>query len=185
MTFQQLRTATEGPSPAAKLHQSYNRVAETNSRTDDWKKVLAAGVSFEQAEAIIRWLQHGGLPEFPSSGTIARNAKWYAELAARDPVASRVLVMIDAFELAVDIAKQGHEIEAEYVQDAINQYRGYLNSIDTSDMLYIHMLPSRIFVKQWFTEMMPHGTPRMRRFHLEHSKFKEFVRLTAKASRRG
>jgi len=94
-------------------------------------------------------------------------------------------VMMDAFELAVDIAKAGHEIEAEYVQDAINRYRVYLTSMDTFNLLYVHLPPSRIFVKLWFTEMMPSGTPRMRRFHLEHSKFKEFIQLTTRASRRG
>lgn len=185
MTFSQIKLA-DGPSPASKLHRDYCRVSPKNfSSVQDWKQVLAAGVSFEQAESIIRWLSHGGLPEFPAARTVARNAKYYAELASRDPMAMITQVSIEAFDLAVRIADTGYDIEPEYVQDAMRRYRAYLETVQEDGLLYAHMPPTRIFVEQWFTEIMAKGTPRMRRFHLEHTKFKEFVKLTARAARRG
>ena len=180
MTFQQLKPA-DGPTPAARLHQQYAIIGASSIK--DWKQVLI-DVTFEQAEAIIRWLRNGGLPDLPHSRTIAKNAKWYATLASRDPMASCVNVTIEGFEMAIRIADAGFEIEAEYVQDALNQYREYINQ-PLQDLLYNHLPPGRIFVEQWFTEIMPRGTPRMRRFHLEHIKFKEFIKLTARAARRG
>lgn len=185
MPFPQLTTTTDGTSPAAKLHHLFVKVASHNSSTSaDWKKVLAAGVSFDEAATIIRWLQFGGMAIMPSAKTIAKNAKWYAELSSRDPLATVTAVSVEAFEMAIRIGDAGFEIEAEYVQDAIAQYREYLNN-PIDGLLYLHLPPARIFVEQWFNEIMPRGTPRMRRFHLEHPKFKEFIRLTNRAARRG
>jgi hypothetical protein len=184
MSFKSLQESV-GTSPAAKLHAQYVKVAPQNSGTGYWKTVLAAGVSFEQAEAIIRWLANGGLPDLPHAKTIAKNAVWYAELASRDPMATYTNVSVEAFEMAVKIADAGFEIEAEYVQDALTKYRDYLKKAPVDDILYNHLPPGRLFILQWFTEIMPNGTPRMRRFHLEHSRFKEFIRLTARAARRG
>lgn len=184
MTFQQLKPA-DGPLPAAKLHQLFVQIGSHISTISDWKRVLAAGVSFTEAEMVIRWLRNGGLPDLPHSRTIARNIAQYVTLASRDPMASCLTVSIEAFEMAIRIADAGFEIEAEYVQDALNQYRAYLVRTPTDDLLYNHLPPGRIFVEQWFTETMARGTPRMRRFHSEHIKFKEFIRLTARAARRG
>lgn len=184
MTFRTLQS-NAGPTPAAKLHQLYKLTASQNSSVDSWGKVLAAGVSFKEAEAIIRWLQNGGLPDPPHSRTIAKNAKWYAEMAARDPVASVTEVSVEAFELALRIADAGYEIEAEYVQDALTRYREYLQNVDSSEMIHSYLPPGRIFVEKWFTEIVPRGTQRMRRFSLDHVRFREYIRLTERAARRG
>lgn len=185
MMFQQLRNEVSSSSPAAQLHQEYARVSAYKSRIADWKAVLSQGISFDQAMAIIRFLENSGIPEFPMSSTIAKNAKRYLADAATDPVACRLPVSIEANELAERIAETGNAIDPEYVADALNRYRAYFVAMDPKKLETSYFDPPRQFVYAWFTEMMKYGSPRVRRFHPDHFKFKAYLRLVAQAARRG
>ena len=180
MTFKVLQKETTGPSPAVELHLTYVR-KNGKSKVQDWKLILQRGFSFAEANGLISFLENRGLA-LPATSTIVNNLGDLMAQAACDPVACGVQVTAEALDLWEHVCSADWGIDAEYIQDALNRYRGYLA---TDPWEYSEHLPPKEFVFEWFTVVARYGSPRMRRYHLEHPKWKEYVELIKKAKKRG
>jgi hypothetical protein len=99
-----------------------------------------------------------------------------------DPVACRVPVTQEAMGVWELICQAGCDTEPELVQDAMNKYREYLQ---TNPPWYFQMNPTNEFVFEWFTVMARYGSPRMRRFRIDHPKFVDYIALVKRAMERG
>jgi hypothetical protein len=144
--------------------------------------LLERGYSFDELYSLLCWLEFHRAAALPSSTTIVRNAKEMVAESKTDPVACRVPVTQEALDMWEIICHAGCDIDPEYVQDALDKYRDYLR---TSPAWYFHMTPANEFIHDWFVVMARYGSPRMRRFHWEHPKFKDHISLVKRAMERG
>jgi len=180
MTFKELGN-NSGASPALTLHSRYNVLTNGKSRAQDWKQILGRGFSFTEAESLINYLELRG-SAMPTSSTVVKNLSDLMSQTEADPVASRVKVTDEALGIWEHVCAVDWGIDVEYIQDALNRYRGYLA---TGPDEYSELVPPKEFVFEWFTSIARYGSPRMRRFHLEHPKWKEYVGLVKRAKARG
>jgi hypothetical protein len=181
MTFKDLQKETTGTSPASKLHSRYNLLTNGKSRVIDWKLILERGFSYDDADNLISYLELRGAG-MPTSSTVVKNLTDLMAQTEADPVASRVKVTDEALGIWEHVCAVDWGIDVEYIQDALNRYRGYLATCPEE---YSELVPPKEFVFDWFTSIARYGSPRMRRFHLEHAKWKEYVSLIKRAKARG
>jgi hypothetical protein len=104
------------------------------------------------------------------------------EESKTDPVACRIKVSRQALDMWELVCHAGCDIEPEYIQDALDKYREYLSSGPAE---FDYLDPASEFVHDWFILRARYGSPRMRRFHLEHPKFKDYISLVKRAMERG
>jgi hypothetical protein len=182
MTFQSLQQNKSGPSPAVELHTRYGRLTNGKSKIGDWRNLLQRDFSFDELSSLINWLEVHRAGAFPSSTTILRNIKDMLAESKNDPVACRIDVSMMAMDMCELIHHAGHPVEPELVQDALDKYREYLASHPPE---FDFLDSPSTFVHDWFVVRARYGSPRMRRFHWEHPKFKEYITLVKRAMERG
>ena len=213
MTFQSLQQNKSGPSPAVELHTRYGRLTNGKSKIGDWRNLLQRDFSFDELSSLINWLEVHRAGAFPSSTTILRNIKDMLAESKNDPVACRINVSMMAMDMAMMSHNNynhrggvvvvndnhrggvghvnhyggvnhhaGHPVEPELVQDALDKYREYLASRPPE---FDFLDSPSTFVHDWFVVRARYGSPRMRRFHFEHVKFKEYIALVKRAMERG
>jgi hypothetical protein len=182
MTFQSLQQNKSGPSPASQLHSRYNLLTNGRSKVSDWKLLLERGYSFDELYSLLCWLEFHRAAALPSSTTIVRNAKEMIAESKTDPVACRVPVTQEAMDMWEIICHAGCDIEPEYVQDALNKYRDYLAC---KPVVFDFLESPKEFIHDWFVLHARYGSPRMRRFHILHPKFINYIALVKRAMERG
>lgn len=182
MTFQSLQQNKSGPSPASQLHSRYNSLTNGRSKASDWKLLLERGYSFDELYSLLCWLEFHRAAALPSSTTIVRNAKEMIAESKTDPVACRVPVTQEALDVWEIICHAGCQIDPEYIQELLNTYREYLR---TNPPWYAQLTAATEFCHDWFVLYARYGSPRMRRFHLQHPKFLSYIELVKRASERG
>lgn len=144
--------------------------------------MLQRGFSFNELDSLINWLEIHRAGALPSSTTITRNAKEMITESKNDPVACRVEVTQEALGVWEIICGVGYPIDPEYVQTALDDYRAYLAG-KPAELDFLD--PPKEFIHDWFVLRARYGSPRMRRFSVEHAKFKEYISLVKRAMERG
>jgi hypothetical protein len=181
MTFQSLQNNNE-TSPAVDLHLRYGKLSIGKSKIADWRSLLQRGFTHSELDSLINWLEIHRTGAFPSSTTIVRNVKEMLVESKNDPVACRIKVSRQALDMWELICHAGCDIEPEFVQSALDGYREYLATCPPE---FDFLDAPATFVHDWFVVRARYGSPRMRRFHLEHTKFKEYISLVKRAMERG
>lgn len=179
--FQHLRQDTK--TSLAGLYSKYKQVSSGSTKLADFKLLVQRGFSEQQIEAVVNWLSVHRAGFAPGTPSLVRNFKALLAEAELDPVASKLPVSIQAYELWERIVDNSNSIDPEYVQAAIDGYRAYFKETEGT-LLYQH-LPSAVgFVYDWFVLMARNGSPRVRMFRVNHPKFVEYLKLVKRASER-
>jgi hypothetical protein len=153
--------------PAAKLHGAYNRITQGKSDFKFWSDA-AKKVDFDDAMMAIRYIEKN-YSLYPKL-TITKLRELITE-ARQDPVAARYPVSISARTLADEIAMNATPIDAEYVQQALDEYRNALDIInEISTDLWIRLPAPIEFVRNWFEQNSNLAT-RHRRFSAASNRF--------------
>lgn len=179
--FQHLRQ--DNKSCLAELLARYRQITMGTARLADLKALVQRGFSEQQIESVVNWLSAHRAGLAPSSQSLVRRFKELLAEAEKDPVASKLPVSIQAYDLWERIADNSNSIDPEYVQAALNDYRAYFKETEGT-LLYQHLPPATVFVYDWFVLMARHGSPRVRRFRSDHPKFVEYLKLVKRASER-
>jgi hypothetical protein len=186
MAFQDLLPKDKTGSPATRLHRDYNVQSGGRSKIADWRTILEKASGDELlCRRLLRFIDRNLSSMPPSSETIAKRFDYYMLEMSTDPVASELPVTRMAYDIAERIAQDCvHAIEAEYVQAALNDYRSWLAK-QPQDLLYNHLPPPSHFAYTWFTEIAVYGSPRMRRFSTEHSRWRTWYLSIKQYAMRG
>lgn len=179
--FQHLRQETK--SSLVGLHSKYKQVSSGTAKLADFRELVRRGFSEQQIESVVNWLSAHRAGFAPSSQSLVRRFKELLAEAEKDPVASKLPVSIQAYELWERIADNSNSIDPEYVQAALNDYRAYFKETEGT-LLYQHLPPATVMIYDWFVLMARHGSPRLRQFRVDHPKFLEYIRLVKRASER-
>ena len=179
--FQHLRQDTK--SCLADLLTRYRQITMGTARLADLKALVQRGFSEQQIEAVVNWLSVHRAGFAPGTPSLVRNFKALLAEAELDPVASKLPVSIQAYELWERIVDNSNSIDPEYVQAAIDGYRAYFKETEGT-LLYQHLPSAVSFVYDWFVLMARNGSPRVRRFRVDHPKFVEYLKLVRRASER-
>jgi hypothetical protein len=179
--FQHLRQETK--SRLVELFTKYRQVTVGTARLADFKDLIRRGFSEQQIEAVVNWLSVHRAGFAPGTPSLVRNFKALLAEAELDPVASKLPVSIQAYELWERIVDNSNSIDPEYVQAALQDYKAYFKEIEGT-LLYQYLPSAVSFVYDWFVLMARNGSPRVRRFRVDHPKFVEYLRLVKRASER-
>jgi hypothetical protein len=179
--FQHFRQETK--SSLAGLYSKYKQVSKGSTQLADFKLLVQRGFSEQQIEAVVNWLSVHRAGFAPGTPSLVRNFKALLAEAELDPVASKLPVSIQAYELWERIEDNSNSIDPEYVQAALQDYKAYCKETEGT-LVYQHLPPATVFVFEWFVLMARNGSPRVRRFRVDHPKFMEYLRLVKRASER-
>lgn len=165
-----------GATPAAKLHGRYNKITGGFSNITDWKTILTRGVSYDEADCLINYLEAQPHGRLPASKNIVTGIKAYLAYAAMDPVAQRYGVTVWANELAEILDREGNTVPPEYLQKTKDEYTSYLSAMaKVCEAVWLKLPPPSLFVREWFEVTARYGSLRMRHWSPKHPKFRQYV----------